>query len=60
MIIWEIDPDLTKYNEVICANIKVMTTNMQKKPMWNEKIEKEMENKQGQSILTELQQCVWI
>ena len=31
MIILEIDPDLTKYNQVIYATAKVMTTNRQKK-----------------------------
>lgn len=59
MIILEIDPDLTKYNQVIYATAKVMTTNRQKKKtMWKEKIEKVIKDNWGKSVLTELQQGV--
>lgn len=57
MIIQETDPNLTKYNEIMCATAKVMTVlcsdknlkrkktmNRQNKPMWKGKIEKEKIN----------------
>ena len=68
-IIQEICPDLTQCNEVLYATAKVMTDlcsnsmkskkkkpHQRKKPMWKEKIEREIEHMQGElSILTELQ-----
>ena len=72
-IIWEISPDLTKYNEVLHATAKVMielcsdsmktkkkkNPNRQKKPMWKEKIESEIERMWEElSILTELQRGI--
>ena len=72
-IIWEISPDLTKYNEVLHATAKVMielcsdsmktkkkkNPNRQKKPMWKEKIESELERMWEElSILTELQRGI--
>ena len=65
----EISPDLTKYIEVLYATAKVMTKlccdNMKttkkkkphkrKKPMWKEKIEKEIEHMRELSISTKLQ-----
>ena len=71
-ILQEIEPDLTRYNEIVYATAKVLSdicsdrsknkrkkTNRRKKPLWKEKIEKEIEYMRGQlSILSELQRGV--
>ena len=67
-IIREIFPDITKFSEVLYATAKIMrelktkkkkNPHRRKKPIWKEKIEREMQHMQGElSILTELQRGI--